>query len=46
MNGLQAYASYLAVRNHFKSDYDLKRENEPAGGDQNDNGGPLGTPTG
>ena len=31
---------------YFQSDYDLKRENEPAGGDQNDNGGPLGTPTG
>ena len=27
MNGLQAYASYLAVRNHFKTDYDYFKYN-------------------
>ena len=27
MNGLQAYTSYLAVRNHFKSDYDYFKYN-------------------
>ena len=27
MNGLEAYASYLAVRNHFKTDYDYFKYN-------------------
>ena len=27
MNGLEAYASYLAVRNHFKSNYDYFKYN-------------------
>ena len=27
MNGLEAYSSYLAVRNHFKTDYDYFKYN-------------------